>query len=146
MERDEIRWRVTMPARGLLITVLLLAVSPQTQPRFPIHVESLVYPPVARQARIAGDVVLIAQIGPDGSVSVPILKSGHPILLRAAEGNLKTWKFQTGESQEMEITYRFRFIEPSSDSAQTECAFDLPNSVTISSHLPVPPVNYTSPR
>jgi outer membrane biosynthesis protein TonB len=78
-----------MPARGLLIALLLLTLSPQTQPRFPIHVESLIYPPVARQARITGDVVLIAQIGSDGSVSIPILRSGHPILLRAAEDNLK---------------------------------------------------------
>ena len=97
-----------MPARGLLIALLLLTISPQTQPRMPIHIESLIYPQLARMARIQGDAVLIAHIGFDGSVSVPILKSGHPFLLRAAEDNLKKWKFQAGESQEMEITYHFQ--------------------------------------
>jgi len=126
-----------MPARGLLIALLLLTVSPQTQPRLPIHVESLIYPPLARQARIQGDAVLIAQIGSDGSVSIPMRKSGHPLLLQAAEDNLKTWKFQSGEVQEMEITYRFKLAEPPSDSLQTECSFDFPNSVTISSHVQI---------
>jgi TonB family protein len=135
-----------MPARGLLIALLFLTVSPQPQPRFPIHVESLVYPPKARQAHMVGDAVLIAHIGSDGSVSIPILKSGHPLFLRAAEDNLKKWKFQSGEDQEMEITYHFKLTEPSSAPAQTDCAFDLPNSVTISSYLPPEKTLYSSPK
>jgi TonB family protein len=131
--------------RGFLIALLLLTVFPQIQPRLPIHVESLPYPLVARQARIQGDALLAAQIGSDGSVSIPIRRSGHPLLLDAAEGNLKKWKFQTGESQQIEITYHFKLIEPSSDSDRTECTFDLPNSVTISSHLPTIQTNYASP-
>jgi TonB family protein len=125
-----------MPVRGLLLALLLLTVSPQTQPRFPIHVESLVYPQIARAARIQGNAVLIAQIGSDGRVPSPIRKSGHPMLLQAAEDNLKKWKFQAGEFQEMEITYHFKLSEQPSDSAQTECAFDLPDSVTIFAHVP----------
>jgi hypothetical protein len=132
-----------MPARGLLIALLLLTASPQTQPRLPIHVESLGYPPLARQARIIGDAVLVAHIGSDGSVSFAIFKSGHPLLLQAAEGNLKKWKFLVGEAQEIEITYHFKLSEPPLNYAQTECAFDLPNSVTISSHVPTVQPNYS---
>src|SRR5258708_1974184 len=108
-------------------------VSPTSEQRRAIHVESLIYPPASRQARITGDAVLIAQIGSDGSVSIPIRRpeSGHPLLLQAAEDNLKTWKFQAGESQQMEITYHFKLKEQSSGSAQTKCVFDLPDSVTI---------------
>jgi hypothetical protein len=65
-----------MHARGLLIALLFLTASPQTQPRMPIHVVSLTYPQLARMARIAGDVVLIAQIGSNGSVSIPVLPRG----------------------------------------------------------------------
>jgi TonB family protein len=125
-----------MPVRGLLIALFLMTVSPASEPRRAIHVESLIYPPVARQARIAGDVMLTAQIGSDGSVSIPVRRSGHPLLLQAAEDNLKTWKFQTGESQQMEITYHFKLKEQSSGSAQTKCVFDLPDSVTIYSDPP----------
>jgi TonB family protein len=133
-----------MPARGLLIALLLLTVSPQTQPRFPVHVESLIYPPLARQARISGDAVLKAQIGSDGRVPSPIGISGHPLLLQAAKDNLKKWKFQSGEYQETEITYHFKLTEPSSGYTQTECAFDLPDSVTVLSHLPQVETNFTS--
>jgi TonB family protein len=125
-----------MPIRGLSIALLLLTVSPQTPPRLPIHVVSLNYPPLGRQARIQGDAVLIAHIGSDGSVSIPILKSGHPMFLRAAEDNLKKWKFQSGEEQEMEITYHFKFGEHPASSGLTECAFDLPDLVTVTSDLP----------
>jgi len=134
-----------MPIRGLLIAVLLLTVSPQTQPRSPIHVESLVYPSIARYARIQGDVVLVAQIGSDGRVSIPIRKSGHPILLQAAEDNLKTWKFQSGEDLEMEITYHFKIGgEPTYGDPGTRCSFDLPNSVTVVTRPPAVETNYSS--
>jgi hypothetical protein len=138
-----------MVACGLFVTLLFLAVSPQTrpqtQPRLPIHVESLNHPPLGRQAHMVGDAVLIAQIGSDGRVSIPILKSGHPLFLQAAEDNLTKWKFQSGEDQQMEVTYHFTIIEPSSNSAQTECAFDLSNSVTILTHLPPERVLYSTP-
>jgi TonB family protein len=134
-----------MAVRGLLVTLLLMAVSPQTEWRFPIHVESLIYPALARQARISGDVVLLAQISSDGGVSIPIRKSGHPILMQLAEGNLKKWKFQSGENQEMEITYHFKIRESSAYSSQNECAFDLPDSVTISADAPPIDTLYSSP-
>ena len=124
-----------MHTQGLLIALLFLTVSPQTQPRLPIHIESLNYPPLARQARIQGDAVLIAHIGTDGSVSIPVRKSGHPLLLQAGEDNLKKWRFQSGEEQELEITYHFKLAEPPSDPLQTDCTFDLPDSVIVFSHL-----------
>jgi TonB family protein len=134
-----------MPARGLFVALLLLAISPQTQRRLPVHVESLFYPPVARQARISGDVVLLAQVTSDGRVSIPIRKSGHPILMQAAEDNLKKWKFQTGQDQAMEITYHFKIRETSAHSPFTECVFDFPDSVTVSSDAPPVETLYSSP-
>ena len=125
-----------MPARALLIAVLFLTVSPQTQLRYTIHVESLNYPPLARQARIQGDAILVAHISADGSVSIPIRKSGHPLFLQAAEDNLKNWKFQTGENQEMEITYHFVMRVSPKHGDQSECKFDLPNSVTVTVDSP----------
>jgi hypothetical protein len=122
-----------MPARGLLIALLLLTVAPQTQPRLPIHVESLVYPTTAYQARITGDDVMMALIDSEGHVSVPVLPSGHPVLVRAAEGNIRTWRFQAGpESSEVTVTYHFRLDgDPKYDYPSSICKFDLPDSVTI---------------
>lgn len=122
-----------MPARGLLIALLLLTVASQSKPRVPIHVESLAYPTTAYRARITGDVVMMALIDPAGHVSVPVLPSGHPMLVRAAEENITTWRFQTDpESSEVTVTYHFRLEgEPKYDYPSSVCKFDLPDSVTI---------------
>lgn len=121
-----------MLPRALLCGFLFLAISPQTQPRLLLHVESLSYPSIARFAQITGDVVLIAQVDPNGRVSAVVGKSGGPPLMAAARDNLKTWRFQAGEYQEMEITYHFKLEGmPVSYDGPTECAFDLPDSVTV---------------
>jgi protein TonB len=52
------------------------------------------YPPLARQARIQGSVVLRATIGKDGSIESLTLVSGHPMLVPAATAAVKQWKYK----------------------------------------------------
>jgi TonB family protein len=121
-----------VPTRGLLIALLFLTLSPQMQPSPPIHLESLVYPTVAYQARITGDVLVIAQIDSEGHVEVPVRPPGNPLLVQAAEENIKTWRFQKGAGSELRVTYRFRLEgEPRHDYPSSIYKFDLPDSVTI---------------
>jgi len=53
-----------------------------------------VYPPLARQARIQGTVVLHAVISKDGSIEGLTLVSGHPMLAPAAIEAVKQWKYK----------------------------------------------------
>ena len=53
-----------------------------------------VYPALARQARIQGDVVLHAIIGKDGRVNELQVISGHPSLVKAAFDSVKQWRYQ----------------------------------------------------
>ncbi len=53
-----------------------------------------IYPPLARQARISGTVVLRALIGTDGSIENLTLVSGHPMLAPAAIEAVKQWKYK----------------------------------------------------
>ncbi len=53
-----------------------------------------VYPPLARQARIQGQVVLKVQISKSGDVENLQLVSGHPILAPAAIEAVKQWKYK----------------------------------------------------
>ena len=53
-----------------------------------------VYPPLARQARIQGTVVLHAVIGKDGSIENLTLVSGHPMLAPAAIDAVRQWKYK----------------------------------------------------
>jgi protein TonB len=52
------------------------------------------YPPLARQARIQGQVVLRAQISKDGSIEGLTLVSGHPMLVQSALDAVKQWKYK----------------------------------------------------
>ncbi len=53
-----------------------------------------VYPPLARQARIQGTVVLHAVISKDGSITGLQLISGHPMLAPVAIEAVKQWKYK----------------------------------------------------
>lgn len=53
-----------------------------------------VYPSLAKQARIFGDVVIDAVIDTDGNVVQMQVLSGHPLLVPSALAALRQWKYQ----------------------------------------------------
>lgn len=59
-----------------------------------IHRVEPVYPRIAIQARVSGEVRLEAVVGPDGRVRELQVKSGHPLLVRAAVEAVSQWVFQ----------------------------------------------------
>src|SRR5438309_3042577 len=71
------------------------------------------YPPLARQARIQGQVMLQALISKDGSIENLRLISGHPMLAPAALEAVKQWKYKpymlNGEPVEVETTVQVNF-------------------------------------
>ena len=71
------------------------------------------YPPLARQARIQGTVLLQAQISKDGSIENLQLISGHPMLAPAAIEAVKQWKYKpyllNGEPVEVETQIQVNF-------------------------------------
>jgi protein TonB len=71
------------------------------------------YPPLARQARIQGTVILQAQISKDGSIENLQLVSGHPMLAPAAIEAVKQWKYKpyllNGEPVEVDTQVQVNF-------------------------------------
>jgi protein TonB len=71
------------------------------------------YPPLARQARIQGQVVLHAVISKDGSIEGLTLVSGHPMLAPAAIDAVKQWKYKpyllNGEPVEVDTEVQVNF-------------------------------------
>jgi protein TonB len=71
------------------------------------------YPPLARQARIQGTVVLQALIGKDGAIENLHVASGHPMLTGAALEAVKGWRYKpyylNGEPVEVETTINVIF-------------------------------------
>lgn len=62
-------------------------------PRLVLRTEP-VYPPLARQARIAGAVLIDAVIDAEGNVVQMRVLSGHPALIPAALEALRHWKYE----------------------------------------------------
>jgi len=52
------------------------------------------YPPLAKQARISGAVVLQAVIGKDGTIQNLRAVSGHPMLIQSAIDAVRQWKYK----------------------------------------------------
>src|SRR5437588_726515 len=71
------------------------------------------YPPLARQARIQGTVVLQAEISKTGDIQNLRLISGHPMLAPAAIEAVKQWKYKpyllNGEPVEVETQVQVNF-------------------------------------
>lgn len=77
-----------------------------------------VYPPIARNVRVQGAVVLAALIGKDGTIENLRLMSGHPMLVPSAMAAVSQWRYRpyilNGEAVEVEtqITVNFILAEP----------------------------------
>lgn len=78
-----------------------------------IHKVQPSYPPLARQARIQGSVVLQAVISRDGTIQNLRLVSGHPMLAPAAIDAVKQWRYKpyilNGEPVEVETQITVNF-------------------------------------
>jgi periplasmic protein TonB len=72
-----------------------------------------VYPPLARQARIQGSVVLHAIIDKEGRVAQLEVVTGHPLLVQAALDAVKQWRYKptqlNGDPVEVDTTITVTF-------------------------------------
>lgn len=102
-----------------------------------IHLELPKYPPLARQTWIQGKVTVSVSVYRDGTASVAKEGKGHPLVLGAAEENLKTWRFQPNDSREaipLEVDYEFVLDteHPTDDfNVASTVTLDLPRHVRV---------------
>jgi protein TonB len=71
------------------------------------------YPPIAKQARVQGTVVLQAVISKSGTIEGLKVVSGHPMLTQAALDTVRNWRYKptylNGEPVEVETTINVNF-------------------------------------
>jgi TonB family protein len=94
-------------------------------PKIVQHAEPI-YPPLAAQTRITGDVRI--EFSTDGeSVTDVVVESGHPLLRAAAESDVRTWKFASHTPGKFHVTFRYKLA-----SGGTEVTFpESPSFVQI---------------
>jgi TonB family protein len=104
-----------IPHTILVLSVFLAAVacasaqeSPEVLPKVVQHGEPT-YPPIARTAHIQGEVRV--RVTTDGeSVTNAEAESGPPILHKAAEDNIRTWKFVPHTAGTFHVTFRYKIM------------------------------------
>jgi len=72
-----------------------------------------VYPPIAKQAHITGDVILQAVISKQGTIEGLKVISGHPMLINNAVEAVRQWRYKpyilNGEPVEVDTTITVKF-------------------------------------
>jgi TonB family protein len=85
---------VTVAPRDAGSSPQLIRVGGNVQQNNLISKVAVVYPPLAKQARIQGVVHLTTTIGPDGAVENIQVISGHPLLVQSAMEAVKQWVYK----------------------------------------------------
>jgi protein TonB len=95
------------------IEVKKLRVSAGVQASKLISQPKPMYPPIAKQARVQGTVVLAATISKSGTIDNLRVVSGHPMLTQSALQAVRQWRYQptylNGEPVEVETTINVNF-------------------------------------
>jgi len=121
----------------LCFLFLIVTIAPaQTQPEPVLKVLAQpAYPPLARQARIQGQVRLEFVVNQNGEpVSVTVI-SGHPMLAPSAEASVWAWRFSMPKSNSLEDTHlATTFDYVMSDLAPNDFAASPPPAVFASFH------------
>jgi TonB family protein len=76
-----------------------------------------VYPPLAWQAHITGDVELTVNVRPDGRVGSVGVVSGHPLLVQAARDSAQNSQYECRKCDAPETSYRLNYTFQLGDSA-----------------------------
>jgi TonB family protein len=74
-----------------------------------LEFEELRYPPLARQARLSGVVVVQANLDDKGGVSDAVAVSGNRVLIPDCLSNVRKWRFRPNASRRATVVYNFRF-------------------------------------
>ena len=125
---------------SILASIVLLVAGYSPKDICVVHWKSINYNPVARQARLQGNVRLEVSVGSDGKVSeVRVLPSdAHKLLQDEAVKNMNEWTFNAGEKRSFGIVYEFRLAMPETDyDAPTFVTVDFPTKVHVESQFKV---------
>jgi hypothetical protein len=99
------------------------------------------------QARVAGQVVVRAVIGPTGDVIKAEVVSGHPVLKTVSIDAARKWKFNKVSTDNRTVLIKFDFVILSEKTnSEGDTTFLPPDKIEISKRPLPPSVNYSQDR
>ena len=130
---------------SFVVAAFCITMSAQTEPML-VTISMPKYPPLACQARVAGEVKLTFILPANGTQPTNIeVVSGHPMLKWATIDNVKTWKFENpyAVDRKYETTFRYRLsgVEVPLPKGAT-VTFESFHQVDLVTDVPQPVVSY----
>ena len=97
---------------GIAVLVLEPAIAAQEKSdrKVVMRVEPI-YPPIAGKLHLTGTVKMVLQVNSEGKVASLHTVGGNPILVEAAEGAAKQWKYEAAPKESSEMA-TITFIAP----------------------------------
>jgi Gram-negative bacterial TonB protein C-terminal len=137
---------------AFVILVAILAAAPHISGhkidavRYPflVHGDLPVYPALAIQARITGDVQLRVTVE-NGEVVGYVIISGNPLLVSATTDNIKSWKFDKTVRTTFATTFIYRMdgeSEETKEPSNPKLELELPSLAKITARAPYAQVIY----
>jgi len=94
-----------------------------------------ILPPIARQARVEGDVKVEVKIDENGSVQSTKVMSGHPLVSKASETAAKKWKFSSlghePSIRTVQLTFGFDCVDKDKLAPDSTIIFIPPYQVEV---------------
>ncbi len=94
-----------------------------------------ILPPIARQARVEGDVKVEVKIDENGNVQSTKVVAGHPLVSKASETAAKKWKFsplgQEPSIRTVELTFSFDCVDKDKLAPDSTIIFIPPYEVEV---------------
>ena len=119
-----------------LCLVAVRAVAQQTSDPLVLHIDVPRYPPLARAARVEGNVVVSFAVK-GGNVQNAEAKSGHPLLVAATIENIKSWRFFQDVNGTFTTTFDYRIKgHPTSTRQNPKIEMRLPAFVRVTATPP----------
>jgi hypothetical protein len=76
------------------------------EPQMVVNLDGFRYPPIAKQARVHGDVVF--RVNQNGRT---LVSSGNPLLTPAVADNLRTWTLPPRATGDYIVTFHFKILD-----------------------------------
>jgi TonB family protein len=90
-----------------LFTIATAALSAQEGRKIEKRVVPI-YPTIARDHQVRGEVKLAVDVAADGSVHKATVLGGHPLLTQAAVAAVQQWRFEPGAAGTVPVTVDFK--------------------------------------
>jgi len=124
--------------KGLLLATILSVSALCAQDWVPTRIVAITdYVPLARMARVSGDVVVKCSLDKDGTVVMAEVISGHSLLKEQARRNALLWNFHrtdpSGATRHETVTliYQYRLEGLPVEHAITKFSFEFPNVIRV---------------